>query len=300
MDEAPFAGWYSGDNARLFKLLSVYLNLDPAYVTADMIAGIAGSSPTKEQTEFAFASLVAAACGLDVYGSAADRRFFGDRFLPCFSLLDTAPYVSDPFYSALGMPEGRMGRWSFEKRVCRPYEAFVYSDPVTVRDGSAFRVTPRIGFFAEPYPYPAVLENGREWMTLMPNETNTTAPALGAAHGDVLTFGLGLGYFACSALMRPQVRSVTVVERSSEVAELFSQFVLPKFGSSDRLTVVCADAFEYAERNYAPGRFDFVFADIWHDPSDGVGLWRRFKALERLMPGADYSYWLEDTLKLYL
>jgi hypothetical protein len=46
--------------------------------------------------------------------------------------------------------------------------------------------------------------------------------------------------------------------------------------------------------------YDYVFADIWHDPSDGVELYKRFKNLEHLMPDAEYDYWIEATMKYYL
>ena len=41
-----------------------------------------------------------------------------------------------------------------------------------------------------------------------------------------------------------------------------------------------------------------VFADIWHDPSDGLEPYVFLKALEK--PGIHYSYWIENTLKCYL
>lgn len=56
------------------------------------------------------------------------------------------------------------------------------------------------------------------------------------------------------------------------------------------------DALEY-EKVYCE-KYDYVFVDIWHDPSDGVPLYLKFKALER--KETKYSYWIEDTIKLYL
>ena len=282
-------------NQRLFKILSVFLNLAPDYVDSDMINEITGGDRNGE--EFAFANLAATACGLDVFDNCEDRLFFRSHFLPCFKKLDATPYFDDPYYKNIVFPKGNIGNWSFETRACKPYEAFVYDDPAVFPDG---KILPHIGFFDVEYPYPAVLENGREWMTLMPNETNTTKPALDVAKGRVLTFGLGLGYYTYMAALKPEVESVTVVERSRDVIELFKKLILPQFPNPEKLRIVESDAFDFAENQMRDGGYDSVFVDIWHDPSDGCELYLRMKEYEHLLPNAKFSYWVEETLKLYI
>ena len=282
-------------NQRLFKVLSIFLNLAPDYVDANMINEITCGDKSGE--EFAFANLAATACGLDVFDDPADKQFFRSHFLPCLKKLDATPYFDDPYYKNISFPKGMVGNWSFETRVCKPYEAFVYDDPMIFPDG---KILPRIGFFDVEYPFPAVLENGREWMTLMPNETNTTKPALDSATGKVLTFGLGLGYFTYMAAIDPDVQSVTVVERSSDVIELFSKFILPQFPDPQKVEIVQADAFDFAQKRMKDGAYDSVFVDIWHDPSDGCELYLKMKEYEYLLPDAKFTYWVEETLKLYI
>lgn len=282
-------------NQRLFKILSIFLNLAPDYIDENMIDEITGGD--KSGDEFAFANLAATACGLDVFENPEDKQFFRTHFLLCFKKLDAAPYFEDPYYKNISFPKGNVGNWSFETRVCKPYEAFVYDDPQILPDG---KILPNIGFFDVEYPFPAVLENGREWMTLMPNETNTTKPALDKARGKVLTFGLGLGYFTYMAAIKPGVKSVTVVERSADVIELFSKFVLPQFPDPQRIEIVQSDAFDFAEKRMKDGAYDSVFVDIWHDPSDGCELYLKMKEYEYLLPDADFTYWVEETLKLYI
>ncbi|MBR3965104.1 MAG: hypothetical protein IKJ80_06820 [Clostridia bacterium] len=284
-------------NARIFKLMSIYLNLAPDYVDKEMMDAMTEGVRTRETLEYSYASLVAAACGLDPYDNPADKAFFRNYFLPMMHLLDSKPYCEDEYYRNIKLPEGKCGNWTFEKRVCRAYEGFVFDDPIITDDG---RVIPQIGFFEEDYPYPAVLEGGREWMTLMPNETNTTKPALDAARGRVLTFGLGLGYFAYMASIKDEVTSVTVVERSKDAIALFKEHILPQFPDPKKVTVVCSDAFEFAENEMARGEYDMVFTDLWHDPSDGVELYLKMKEYENKLPNAQFVYWIEKTLKLYM
>ena len=50
----------------------------------------------------------------------------------------------------------------------------------------------------------------------------------------------------------------------------------------------------------ADGGFDFDFADIWHDPSDGVPAYKKLRSYEHLLPNAEFEYWIEKTMKYYM
>ena len=176
----------------------------------------------------------------------------------------------------------------------RPYELFVADDLRAYPDGA---VLPVLGYFAQPFAYPVLTENGREWMTATPNEINTIRPMAEAAHGHVLTLGLGLGYFAFHALLNPRVERVTAVERSADAIRLFRERILPAFPRPERLTILQADAFAAAPALYQSGQYDFVFADLWHDAADGLPMYERLKQME--VPGPEYRYWIEKTLEFY-
>jgi spermidine synthase len=132
-------------------------------------------------------------------------------------------------------------------------------------------------------------------MTVTPNEINTIQPAVRQSRGKVLTYGLGLGYYAFHCLMKAEVTSVTVVERSPEVIDLFRRLILPGFPRQADLHIVQADAFDYAAHVMPREGFDTVFTDLWRDVADGIPLYLRMKALE--VPGPTYLYWMEKTLQ---
>lgn len=112
----------------------------------------------------------------------------------------------------------------------------------------------------------------------------------------MLTFGLGLGYYAFHCLLKPDVRRVTVVERDPDIISLFRALLLPHFPRPDALEIIQADAFDFAPKHLPA--YDVVFTDLWHDVSDGLPLYQRMKALE--VPGVKYLYWIEQTLRCYL
>ena len=279
-------------NSETMHLLSLYLNLLPDIITPDTIEELtADGALTREE---AYALLLATVCGLQPAGR--DRAYFEDYFLPMVREMDPLEFELDPYYEKIKIPAQSLGRWELKTMALRPCEAFVRDDFCVYPDG---RMIPQIGFFMREFPYPAVLEGGREWMTLMPNETVTTLPAVYASHGRVLTFGLGLGYFAFRASERAEVESVTVVELSEDAATLFRTHILPQFPHKEKVRVVVMDAFDFLDKEMKDGDFDFVFADIWHDVGDGRELYHRFKTYEERFSHTEFTYWLEDTIVCY-
>ncbi len=281
-------------NTRAVALASLFLNYFASSVTLEQLNEISSSCGVSRA--YAYSECVAALCSV---GTTAEERRFTDRYLRnMFSEMHTDPFLSDPYYRTVKFPETSCGTFSMKMMELPACEAFVRDDFRIEEDG---RMLPQLGFFTEPYPYPAVLENGREWMTLLPNETVTTLPAVKRAHGSVLTYGLGLGYFAFMASAKPDVSRVTVVEKSPDLIRLFNEHLLPQFPHRDKIEIVCADAFDYASRLRQDNRhFDYVFADIWHDVGDGKEMYLRLKRFEDRLPDAEYDYWLEKTILCYL
>lgn len=280
-------------NRKICELMSILLNIAPDFIDIEAVTEI--SRDCGVSVEYSYAQTLAAVCGLDTLGR--DRKIFTNYFLPMVNRLDDADFVCEPYYKNIEVPDIKLGNWRLGHGTLKAGEAFVCGDFLVPEDG---RLIPQIGFFEREYTYPAAFENGREWMTLMPNEIVTTRPAVRDATGRVLTFGLGLGYFAYEASEKESVESVTVVELRRDAAELFNKYILPQFPKREKIKVICGDAFEFADEKMKDGEYDFVFCDIWHDASDGRGLYLRMKEYEKKFPSAKFSYWLEDTINCYL
>ena len=282
-------------NDVLLKKLSVYLNIEPCHIKPELIETVCEQCAL--ETEEAYSYVLASAMFFDVAGKEDDRELFELYFPYMIRELDNDEYESDPYMLEVFLPECKEEEWEIKGCRYAPCEAFVRDDFLYMPDG---RVIAQIGFFMREYAYPCVFQGGREWMLITPNEINTMKKPINKARGKVLTFGLGLGYFAFMAARKDEVESVTVVERDKSVITLFEKYILPQMSCKDKIRIVCADAFEYAEMEMKDGGFDFVFADIWHDPSDGVQAYKRLKACEHNLPDAEFAYWIEDTLKYYL
>jgi hypothetical protein len=280
-------------NYRLTQLLSRYLNLCPELITKEMVDALTedGTLSTSE----AVVALLAEILGLD-FSVSEDRVLIRDYLPKTVRILDTSPYYNDPYYKNVKIRNKRVGRFELKNESYKPYRA-VICDDMQLLDG--YKEISPVGFFTEEFCFPAVLEDGNEWMTLAPVDMDTCKDAIGKARGKVVTFGLGLGYFAYMAARKPEVESVTVVDISEDVLDLFRTHILPQFPNKEKIRLVCKDAYAFAEEDMA-GNFDFVFADIWHDAGDGREPYLKMKQYEQRFPDIRFDFWLEDTIKCYL
>ncbi len=282
------------DNERVLEAAGNFLLSDSCRIGRDEFNAVMNCGVSAEE---AFALLFCAKMGIDT--ESADGRALYRRYISkMFCCLDGAGYESSPYKKAMRFHGEKRGGWELKQDAVLPLEAFVEDDLEEAEDG---RVIPRLGFFTKRFEFPAVYEGGRVWMSVTPNEIATMEAPIAEARGKVLTYGLGMGYFAFMASRKPEVSSVDIVEKSEDAIRLFEKHILPRFEFPEKIHIILSDAFEYAENTAPTCGYDFMFADLWHDVSDGLPMYRRFLALEGLMPKtAVCRYWIEKTLRIYL
>ena len=278
-------------NHDVTQALARYLNDTPRLLTADMVESFA--KECELETDDAFRILFCAACGLDTAENRTHRILEREYFVRGLHALQTDEFTNDPYYKTIRIKPQKKGRWELRESHYEPYEPFVCGHPTVTED---FREIFQIGYFKERFSFPAVLENGIEWMTITPNEIATMKEPIREAHGNVITLGLGLGYYAFMVSKKKDVSSVTVIEKDPSVIELFREILLPQFPNADKITIINDDAFSYLETKAEDGQYDYLFADLWHDQSDGLPLYLRLRKLEKAFPHTAFSYWIEPTI----
>ena len=278
------------DNFRITQLYADYLERFPEIITKDMVDSICNCGVEKE---FAISALLSEILALDVDKNENDKRLFRNYIIPSIKILDARRYTDNPYYKSIKLPNVKYKNWEFKNEAYEPYRAVICHDMILNED---FSEIPPLGFFTERFEFPAVLEDGNEWMTLTPVDMDTCEEAIEKARGKVVTFGLGLGYYAYMASLKENVSSVTVVEKSEKVIELFKKYIFPYFPLKDKIKIVNSDAFEYAENVMPEEEFDFAFVDIWRDASDGAPIYIKMKPLEKLSKNTEFSYWIENFL----
>ncbi|MBQ8858671.1 MAG: hypothetical protein IJ012_02660, partial [Clostridia bacterium] len=231
-------------NRAFFAKVAEYLNHFPQLVTGEMIASLTEECGVSEDE--AFCAVLCAALDVDEERSEEERRLAREYFAAAVKKQDPAVYQNDPYYRNIRVPQKTVGEWRLCRETYAPYEGFVCGNLLAGK--TPFSAVPPIGYFSEEFSFPAVMQNGVEWMAIKPNEIETMRPHLARARGRVLCLGLGLGYYAYMAAEKPSVSSVTVIERDPAVIRLFREELLPQFANKQKITVICEDAFSYAER----------------------------------------------------
>ena len=278
------------NNFKITRMYAELLQRYPEIITEEMVNALTedGEITPKE----AVVALLSEIFALD-FANDEDRVLIRDYLTPSVKILDTARYESNPYYKNIPLDNIKDGSWEIRWEEYKPYQAVICHDMMLL-DG--YREVPPLGFFTKSFRFPAILEGGNEWMTLTPVDLDTCEEAIAAAHGRVVTFGLGLGYYAYMASEKAEVDEVTVVELSPDVISLFERHILPKMPNRHKIKIVNADAFEYAERVMPLEKFDLAFVDTWRDASDGAPMYEKMKALESLSPDTKFMYWIENFL----
>lgn len=276
------------NNQKILTLLSNYLNNWETSITTNQI---------KKLTKLGISETQAFSLLLQNHLEIDDQALINEYFPLMINSLNENKYLHNPYYQNIHFSNKKLNNWCISVSSYKAYEAFVCNDFCYLDDG---RVIPQIGFFNKPFYYPAVYEKGRLWMSVTPNEIETMQDSIDEACGHVVTFGLGLGYYAYMVSLKDEVTEVTVVEQSEDVIKLFTSEILPQFTHSEKIKIVKSDAFCFLDNPHNLEDIDYLFIDIWHDVSDGKNLYLKFKTYEKHYPQAAFRYWIEKTIKYYL
>ncbi len=220
---------------------------------------------------------------------------FLERMLPYTTVYSAEELMQNPYMQKIRSIPAREGAFRFEET--RFYSGELFFDREPAADGS--RRINTLGILDGELYYPAFYEGDRCWMSITPNETVTMEQPIEEASGDVLTLGLGLGYYAYMAHRKDNVRSVTIVEREPEVIRIFKETLLPQFDHPDKIHIIEQDALDFLE-HLEDGAYDYCFADIWQNPVDGMDDYLRARTLGNRFRKMRCSYWIEESFLGFL
>lgn len=208
---------------------------------------------------------------------------------------DVGEFYGDEYIKNVSFDEVKKGDFLLTNATYERGELFLYDAP----DFSKNIIVPKIGFFTGKVTFPTIYEGSMPWMSVCPSEINSMRTQMEKAHGKVLVLGCGLGYYQFVVSNKADVESVTIVEISDTVAQIFRENILPHFPNKDKVEIVVADAIKFMD-TVKDGDYDFVFADIWEGIVDGAPLYEKIKPHEARLAGIEFTYWIEDQIRYYL
>lgn len=84
------------------------------------------------------------------------------------------------------------------------------------------------------------------------------------AHGDVLIGGLGIGMIILAIQDKPEVKSITVIEKNQEVIDIIAS----QLNFNEKVNIICADVFEWKPEKGV--KYDVSYMDIWNWVNEDV------------------------------
>ena len=210
-------------------------------------------------------------------------------------ILDRKKYEDNPYYQLLlKIKDFKKGNIEFKQNKVPSYVPVAINEK-RYETKNYFRDITPTGIFEEDFYFPAIIQNEVTWMSFAPHETETSEEAIKNATGDVVTYGCGLGYFPYMASLKDDVTSVTIVELDPKIIKFFEENLLPLFEHKEKIRIVNANAVEFHKN--PPMKFNYLFADIWHDVFDGLPFYLIFKKDEKVADKCEH--WIEKDMLAY-
>lgn len=198
--------------------------------------------------------------------------------------LEPKEYLNNEYASRI-KATGRYKQYVLRMIDYEPYQTFAYDEISVTKDYKEYSA---IGYFKKPFSYLALCEGNNIWMSLNPNEIETMKPFIDKGQGNVLVLGLGMGYVPFMMSLKDDVKHITIVEKDQNIINLFNNLLFPHFINKNKITIIKDDAIKYVSKN---NKYDYIFADLWHTPEDGLDLYIELKRINK-----DIDCWLETSL----
>ena len=217
------------------------------------------------------------------YDLDENREVMDTYILSNLKKLDSKEYLDNEYAKTI-KATGKYKKYALKNITYEPYQLFAYDDISLEGD----KENSRIGYFDHKFSYLALTEGNNIWMSLNPNEIETMKPFINKAKGNVLVLGLGMGYVPFMMANKPEVKSITIIEKDHEIIGLFNSLIYPSFKNKEKIKIIEDDAINYVRKQ---NNFDYIFADLWHSPEDGLSLFVQLKRINRSI-----DCWLEVSM----
>lgn len=220
------------------------------------------------------------------YEMSENKEVVDEYFVNHLKKLSADDYKNNIYVQSI-KKTGKFKKYALKYIDYEPYQLFPYDD-IFIKGDKEYS---QIGYFDKKFSYLALTEGNNIWMSLNPNEIETMKPFINASKGNVLVLGLGMGYAPFMMANKKDVNSVTIIEKDPEIIELFNSLIWPNFVNKEKIEIIHDDAINFVNKKDNQNKFDYVFADLWHSPEDGLSL---FVALKRANPSI--ACWLETSM----
>lgn len=204
---------------------------------------------------------------------------------------DLSTLTENPYYSNIKLDNVYKGTIRYEKATIkkRTLIPMNFNKPI---GKYLFHYHP-MGYFETDINLPVLKEDSKVWMSPAISEIESMKDGIEKGHGKCMTMGLGIGVLPYLWLLKNEVDSVTIVELSQDVIDLFEKYIRPQFKTNKKLEIIYGNAFDYYREEFL-NQFDYVYVDFWESTADGLEFYT--KLMEKKVHFPHVDYWIEDAI----
>lgn len=202
-------------------------------------------------------------------------------------------YAQNEYYKNIKIEPKEEGSYKILTETFPKYESKQYDQVLVNRRGQRI---PKTCIYLDDFDFPIMLKDEIVVTSITTLQINMMEKSIKKAKGNILTLGLGLGYYAYMVSQKAEVERVTIIENSQEIIDLFEENILPQFANKEKIQIIKADAFEYM-RALDDGEYDSCFVNIWADEGD-TKTYLDFKAISHKFSKMQLDIFAEEVLLL--
>ena len=227
--------------------------------------------------------------------------------------LDVDSFKKDKYYKDINPKEVKIkihqNTYHLYYKYYKPFNYFIY-DEIKTKDND-YKEINSLGYFSSSFKYLALDKNDETWMSIIPHEINTMKEDIKKINGNVVIYGLGLGYFIYLLSLKEEVNKIIVIEKDKEIINIFKEYIFKLFNKNcqNKIIVKEDDAFKFNETKLINNKYidkdinlliNYAYIDIYHNPLDALPSYIRFIQNEYKNNEITYFYWIEESIICYI
>lgn len=228
--------------------------------------------------------------------SKEEESFIISQYRKYGILKDTIKYdkyelLDNPYYKNIRLSDINYNGVRYENKILESRKCLSMSHINLMNNAFAYY---DIGYFDDPVNIPILFEGKKLWMSPTIAEQRSMDRYIKKAKGNVLVFGLGIGYYPYMCLLQNNIKSITIVEFNKDIIDLFNRYILPQFDTRGLdIKIIHGDIYDYYNKQFL-SQYDYIFVDIWEDNEDGLYHYR--KLMQTGIRNDNIGYWIEESI----
>lgn len=206
--------------------------------------------------------------------------------------LNLDQYLKNPFFSSIDKQNLSLNKYSIKFNTYNPYECFLYEE-LEIQESAFYKEITKLGYFDKPATYIELFKGNKVISSFNPYEFNCASNSLSKIKGNLLIVGLGLGYLPYLASINEEIISITVVEKDTNLIELFNTFIKNDV-AKNKIKIVQEDYLDFIKQSNSS--YDYVYFNLSEPSPFTLTQYIKLKSSEDDNLKTTYLYKNEKTL----